>query len=335
MKKWIYSTLVLSTFLFASCKTETANSITPNTNSIDSLLQLYPDSVNLLVYKAEQLSSDYKYYEALEFAAKAFRLDTNNLESRHIYASCLNNKENRSFAEVANAQRHFQYILKRDPKNVGVMVELATTFGFMQDFDSAFSQINEALKVDDKNRDAYVYKGTLYRSTGKIDLAKSSYETAIQMDPKYYEGYIFLASIYQNERNPVSLEYYKTAYELKPIDELLYAYAYALEDFGKIEEAKSYYRKLASSSNGNYGAVGNFHLGCVKQLREMEIDSAIYFYTVAVDLDKDYLEAYHNRGMCFEEKKDVQNAMFNYLEALKVDPEFELSKKAYERIRKR
>lgn len=335
MKKLIYSTLFLSALAVSSCKNEKTNVTAPTLSSIDSLLNLYPDSIPLLIFKADQLFSDVKYYEAIEYAAKAFRLDTTNLESRHLYAKCLNNKADRNVTEVATAQRHFQYILKRDPKNVEVMVELATTYGFMQDYETAINMLDDALRIDVRNRDAYVYKGTIFRTKGKMDLAKSSYETAIQMDPKYYPAYVFLAAIYQSENNPVALEYYKTAYELNPVAELLYAHAYALEQFGKLDEAKELYRQLSKEKDIRYSSVGNFHLGFVKQQKENQIDSALYFYNIAIDIDKDYVEAYHNRAMCYELKGDYNNARFEYLKALEIDPEFKLSETAFERIRKK
>ena len=335
MKKLIYSTLFLAALAVSSCKGEKPAGPVATLNSIDSLLALYPDSIPLLVFKADQLSNEYKYYDAIEYAAKAYRLDTTNLESRHLYAKCLNNKQDRSFAEIATAQRHFQYILKRDPKNADVMVELASTYMAMQDNETAMELVDNALRIDKRNRDAYVLKGTIFRTIGKMDLAKSSNETAIQMDSKFYPAYIFLGAIYQSENNSVAVEYYKTAYELNPIPELLYAHAYALEQFGKLEEAKDLYRQLAKTKDMRYSSVGNFHLGNVKQNLEKQIDSALYFYSIAIDIDKDYVEAYHNRAMCYEAKGDYTNARFEYLKALEIDPEFKLSETAFERIRKK
>ncbi len=334
MKHFIFTTLALTSISITSCSTK-SNDTVINANSIDSLLALSPDSIPYLLYKAELLSNDYKFYEALEYAAKAYRMDTTNIESRYLYAKALNNKENRTINEVALAQRHYLYIIKHNPKDYKAMVQLATTYGYMQDFENAFLHVNNALRLNDKYADAYVYKGTLYRANGKMDLAKSSYETAIQMDPNYFEAYLFLATIFLDENNPIALEYYKTAYELKSVPEVLYAYAFAFDKLNKMDGAKENYRLLASNKDPFYASVANFHLGYIKQIKETQIDSALFFYSKAIHMNNDYVEAYHNRGMCYELKKDYVSARADYLTALKFDPDFQLSIDAFNKIEKK
>lgn len=335
MKQILFSTLVFTSLAISSCKTNNANDVKLSDKTVDSLLVSHPDSIPFLLYKAEMLSKDYKFYESLEFSAKAFRLDSSNVQTRFFYANALNNREGRTIQDVANAQRHYLYIISKNPKDYKAMVDLATTYGFMQDYETAFDYLNKAIRINDKYAEAYVYKGTVYRTIGKMDLAKSSYETAIQMNPDYYEAYLFLATIYESEKNPIALEYYKTAYELTKNPEILYAYAFANDQFNKIDVAKTNYRLLASDKNKFYASVGKFHLGYIKQIKEMEIDSAMYFYSQAIDLNNDYIEAFHNRAMCYEIKKDYVSARTDYLSALQIDPEFDLSIKAFQKIEKK
>lgn len=325
----------LSAVILYSCGEEPVKTVKATPSNIDSLLNLYPDSVPLLIMRGNIALDDYRYYDALADGAKAFRLDSNNLEARMLYALAQNNKSTRTVAEIADAQRHFNYIVKQDPKNTDALVALATTYGQQQDYEKAFYYVNKALRLDVKKRDAYILKGSMYLAQGNMTLAKSNFETAIQQDPEFYYGYIQLGALYHSEGDSICLEYYRSAYEIKKSDpETIYTLAYALESFKRLDEAKSLYREMAALEKNNYYASrGNFHLGNVKQNYENEIDSALFFYSKAIDLKYDYVEAYHNRGICYEIKGDKQSALFNFTKALEYGPDFDLTKEAIEKYK--
>jgi tetratricopeptide (TPR) repeat protein len=164
----------------------------------------------------------------------------------------------------------------------------------------------------------------------RLDLAKSSYETAVQQDPTFYEAYLRLGAIYQAENNPISLEYYTTAYQLQPKNpEVLYSLAYANQSFNKIESAKKLYHKMVERESSTfYVSRGLFQLAYLKQFYENDLDSAIYYYSSAIQTDGLYVEAFHNRGVCYDDKGDFTNALKNYSSALKINPKFELSRTA-------
>lgn len=293
--------------------------------SLDELLVQYPDSVELILRKGNLLLKKYKYDAAMPGAAKAFRLDSNNLEARMLLAEVLNNRPNRSVADVSAAQRHFQIITKKEPKNLKGLVGLASTHSQQMDFDKSFEYINKALRIDSKYRDAYVMKGSNYLFLGKTDLAKSSYETAIQQDPNFYEAYLMLGSLYQAENNKICIEYYKTAAELQPKNpEVLFSLAYAQQIFEQPEEALEIYRKMIQIDTSYYQALNQ--IGVIKQYNLKEIDSAIYYYNSALQTEPRFVEAWHNLGTCYEEQGNITRALQSYAKALKYDPEFKLSR---------
>lgn len=335
--RYIFFTAVFISILF-SCKENVtvSNVVEPTAQNIDSLLSKYPDSIELLLFRGNNALKEYRFQDALSDGARAIRLDSMRVDTRMLYAQSLVNKADRTIDDIATAQRHLHFATFKEPKNTDVLVSLAMTYRLLQDVDNAFKYVNEALKIDVKKREAYALKGSLYMDLENYKLAKSSYETAVQQDPEFYEAYLHLAIIYHKEKNPLALEYYQTAYELNPSDpELLYSWAFALETFGKKEEAIQKYRMMLEQNDRFYQARGNFHLAHIKQRDGVEIDSALYYYSRAIDLQKDYVEAYHNRGMCYELKKNYQSAKQEYLEALKYDDEFQLSIDAYNRISKK
>ena len=173
-----YILFFIPAFFLLSCGE--ALPIKAKVRNVDSLLVLYPDSIPFLVEHGNKMIKEFNFDKAIADGAKAFRLDSNNLEARMLYAEVLNNRPTRTFSDVSIAQRHFLYIIKKQPKNTKAYVSLATTYSQQQNFDLSFKYINAALRIDPKYRDAYVLKGTNYLHTNQIALAKSSYQTAIQ-----------------------------------------------------------------------------------------------------------------------------------------------------------
>jgi len=327
--------VAIASVALVSCKEETKEVVKATPKTIDSLLQVYPDSVELLVIHGNIALKEYRYYDALADGAKAYRLDSNNIDARLLYAMAQNNKPDRTIADVYIAQKHFKSILVKQPQNTDVLVALATTYGFQQDFDSAFKFVNQALRIDPKKRDAYVFKGSLYLLMDNVKLAKSSYETAVQQDPTFFEGYIRLGTIYQIENNPIALEYFTTAHKLEPKNsEGTYVLAYGYQSFEKFDLAKTTYRKMVQTDTSDYYVSrGLFQIGYIKQFHENQLDSAIYYYTSAIQTDALYLEAHHNRGLCYETKGNIEEALKNYSKALRINPNYELSRNAAEKHR--
>lgn len=319
---------------FIGCNEPSEKEGSNGPRDLDSLLVLFPDSVPLLVERGNKLFTEYEYDLAMNDAARAFRLDSNNVEARLLYAEVLNNREKRTIDDVTTAQRLYKVVIRKQPKNLRALVGLAATYAFMQDFEKTFQYVNEALRIDPRYRDAYVLKGSTYRQLGNMELAISSYETAIQQDPEFFEAYFLLGQIYQAENNPTCVEYFATALELRPdILEVKYQLAYSKEMHGQVDGAIELYREMAQDTVDFYVSHGLFHLGHIKQFKLHEIDSAMYYYKSAIETEPRFVEAWHNLGLCHLEKGDKSKALKSFANALKYDPDFELSRKEADRLR--
>lgn len=304
----------------------------PKVQDLETLLKLYPDSVELLVKQGNTFLDAYEGAEAFHLGARAFRLDSNNIDARFLYANALINIPKRNTADVAIAQRHFLYIIKKQPENKKAFISLASTYFQQGEFDKSFKYINDVLRKDPRYRDAYIMKGTNYLALGKRDLAKSSYETAVQQDSKFFEGYLALAYLYSEDKEPIALEYFRTAVTLRPQSvDALYGVAYTLQEQGKYEEALAAYRQLISVDPKFHLAL--FNEAYIKQFYQNDIDSAIYFYSSAIDLEPEFVKGWHNLGLCYVAKKDRTNALKCFAKALKYNPDFELSRIEADKLR--
>jgi len=317
--------IFLVPFLLFSCgKKEDAVSST--VQNLDSLLKVYPDSVELLILHGNKMIKNYRLELELSDGAKAFRLDSMNNDARLLYADALNNRPNRTPGDVARAQKFYAYLLKKMPKEPKIYVSLASTYSQQMDFDKSFLYINQALKINARYRDAYVMKGSNYLFLNKIDLAKSSYETAVQQDPKFFEAYLMLGSLYQAESDKICLEYYRTAVELQPKNvDVIYSLAYAEQVFGQTYKALAHYKRMLQLKPDYHQALNQ--IGVIQQYDLKQLDSAMYYYNSALEVEPRFVEAWHNLGECYESQNDISNALQSYAKALKYDPSFELSRK--------
>lgn len=305
----------------------------PEKLTIDALYKKYPDSVPILIQHGNKSFKRYDYDKALEDGAKAYRMQPNNLEARKLYANALNNRAERTATDVRNAQDHFKFILKKDPKNTEVLVALASTFAQQGDNEKAFQFINEALHVAKRYRDAYTMKGSIYLSMGNLKLAKSSYQTAIDQDPDFFEAYLRLGLIYQGENDPLCIEYFLTATSLRPYSlDAHYNLAYAYQQFNKDDLALETYRKMGRLDKEFTPSM--FQQGWIKQFHQNDVDSAIYFYNMTLQKEPRYVEAWHNLGMCYETIGEKYDAIKCYKKAAHYNPEFEISVEALKRLSK-
>lgn len=323
--------IITLSILTVACTEEKKSA--PKDLTIDELFKKYPDSVPILIEHGNAMLERYEFDKAMQDGAKAYRMQPKNIQARFLYANALNNRAERSVTDVLTAQKHFKYIIKKEPKNTKALVSLATTYAQQGDYDKAFQYTNEALRVDKHYRDAYTLKGTIYLNMDKRDLAKSSYQTAIEQDPEFFEAYLRLGVIYQQEKNPLCIQYYTTATQIRPNSmDAFYSLAYAYQELDQIKEAQEVYRSMLKKDPEFATSV--FQLGWIKQFKENDIDSAMYFYNETLQKEPRFVEAWHNLGICYEKKGDKYEAIKYYRKALDYNADFEISKEAITRLAK-
>jgi tetratricopeptide (TPR) repeat protein len=257
-----------------------------------------------------------------------------------LYANVLNNSPERSEDDKAIAKRHYKVLLKQQPKNATVLVGLASSYAQLMDFESAFKYIRKAQKIDPRNRDSYTLEGSIYRLLAQmeedpryLDKAKEAYERAVQEDPKFYEADLMLGMLYEAEGNPICMEYYTTAVKLQPKNpEVIFSLAYAKQMFNEPREALRLYRKMVLLDTAFYQAQALNQIGVIKQYDYKEIDSAIYYYNSATLSNPTLANAWHNLGVCYEQKGERIKAITAYRWAIKYDPNMQISKDRIEAL---
>jgi tetratricopeptide (TPR) repeat protein len=327
-------TIVISILISLSSCSEGATKNEVNSKSLDSLIAKNPNNVDLLVKRGSiMLDSFLLKYNKTYFniakpdASKAFRLDSTRIDTRLLYADVLANDPARNQKDMSRAEYHYQYIVKKQPKNTKALVGLASTYSYFADFETALQYVNQALRINPKYRDAYIMKGSIFLAQNNRKFAISSYETAIQQDPKFELAYLRLGQLYtEDEKYEIAIEKFRSAVSLNPnLSDALYGVAYCDQMLGRYDLAVIGYRTLMKADQKYH--LGWFNIGYIKQYHtENEIDSAIVYYQMATDIQPEFVKAWHNIGLCYEDKNDRTRALQSYAKALKSNPDFDLSK---------
>lgn len=300
---------------------------------LEDLLSKEPSNQSAWIEKGEICKENYDFVCALDAGAKAYAIDSTNIEARMLYAWTLMNKPNSQLVDLESAQKHYKYVLSVKENNPAVLVELANTYSLTGDFQTAFKFVNDALRIDDKFRDAYVLKGSMYKTQGNINFALSSYQTAVQLDPDFFMGHLNIAWLLtENEDHKLAMEYYRNALELDPKSvNAYYGIAKSYQDMEQFDEAQNYYRQLLEVDPDFYYAY--FNQGIIKQYFQAQLDSAIYYYDMSISVQPEFVKGWHQLGEVYLEQGRKPDAARVFSKVLELNPDYEPTLEAKEKLR--
>jgi tetratricopeptide (TPR) repeat protein len=300
---------------------------------LDALLTENPSNQSAWIEKGGICKENYDFICALDAGAKAYALDSTNVEARMLYAWTLINKPNTELVDIERAKKHYKYVLSVKENDPAVLVELANTYSLTGDFESAFKFVNDALRLNDKFRDAYVLKGSMYKTQGNNKLALSSYQTAVQLDPDFFMGHMNIGWLLSEmEDHSLALEYYRNALDLDPKSvNAFYGIAKSYQDIEEFDEAQHYYRKLLEVEPNFQFAY--FNQGIIKQYFLQELDSAVYYYNLSTSVQPEFVKGWHQLGLVYLEQGRKPDAARVFTKALELNPEYEPTLIAKEKLR--
>ena len=274
---------------------------------LNNELQQRPNDISLLLQSANLALENYDYSKALADAAKAFRLDSNNVDTKLVYALTIINQSDRSVADIRRAQGYFQSIIKILPDDPKAMIGLANTYVLQQDFEQARDWIDKTLAIAPKFFDAHVLKGSIYKvlsaaltgdegsealSRAYMDSAIQTYARVSQYYPDRPETYVQLGILYQQSGNKSCIDQFYSAVQLSPENlDYMYALAYAYSLFNQERRAMVVYQEMQDLDSSYSEAY--CQMGQIYQKKYNELDSklqggssnGIFFQNIRTDQD--------------------------------------------------
>ncbi|MFM7771029.1 MAG: tetratricopeptide repeat protein [Bacteroidota bacterium] len=303
----------------------------PKLEELNSKIANDPQNVTLYVERANYFGSKENFQLAFDDLARAKQIDSTHSP---IYAS--QGKFHFAQKRVQEAYRDYQTCLRHDPKNQDCLLEKAALDITLENFDLAFTQINEALRQNERIAYAYYLKGRIYKQYNDTSFALSSYQTAIEIDPSYYDAYIEAGLVCAYAKNDLAIQYYNSAIDLHPnFIEPLYNKAMYLQETGiafpaRYDEAIACYDKIiAIDANAS---VAYYNKGFIQLVYKKNYNAALPEFSKAIEKNPVYAEAYYNRGLCYENLKKNKEALADYNKALEINPTFDLAAKGKSKV---
>lgn len=236
--------------------------------------------------------------------------------------------------DLPNAEAQLNSAIAIAPDSSDARLKLAEIKLVKQEFAEAMKLVNEALRLDDQNPKAYFLKGWIHAEAGDTALAISSYQTAAERDRDMYQAYIALGLIHAAKSDPLALQYYNSAIELRPQSvEAWYDKGMYAQENGQDSLAMVCYSKIKEIDPKN--ATAWYNTGYVLLEHLDRPAEARKEFSQAIAVLPTYAQAYYNRGLTFELEGQLDSALLDYRQALVMKPDFDLPAEGLERLQRK
>lgn len=221
--------------------------------------------------------------------------------------------------------------LTKVPGNDDLKLKLAELQLYLKNYKECILALDDVLKSNKYNAKAYYIKGMAFKEMGDTAKSVSSFQTAVEQDPDYYHAYLQLAALFATDYNPIALQYFNSAIKLNPTStEALYGAGLFYQEMGNVEKALEAYDIILKIDPMHFDAY--YNSGFVHSEMLKDYNTAIKFYTDAINVDNKQVKAFYMRGYAFERLKDKKQAENNYRMALGIQPDYTLAAEGLNRI---
>jgi tetratricopeptide (TPR) repeat protein len=200
---------------------------------------------------------------------------------------------NLSLGSVNDALIDMSTAVTLDSTNVDYRVGFADLLMGTLDLEGAQYNYNYALAIDSSNAKAYVGNGRIYALLNNPGMATGYLNKAYKIDPHLSEAYFLEGMIYRSD-------FYETGRD-ESWDRALSSYQTA------VEQNPKYYSAYIEMGVMNY---------------EMGKDIALDYFNTAIDIAPNSTEAWYNKGMFYQTKKDYNTAKWCYRTILGIDSSY-------------
>jgi len=328
--------ICFSLLVFNSCEEPTPEA-TPNAVEKKEAPQDYieqlsdqiiesPNNGNLYVKRAMAYTERNLMELAVKDAERALSID-----STAAYFHQVLGEVNFLKGDLRPARLSLEKATELDPTNIEALLKLAEVYFLLRRYDEALSTVNDALRQNEQLAQGYFIKGYVYKETGDTTFALSSFQTAIEVDPDLYEAYMELGSLYAFQGDPIALEYFNSALDIRPKSaEAFYHKGMFLQAGSRIDQARNTYMEMLQADPNN--VLAYYNLGYLYLTEYLAFDTAVAYFDSAVVARPEYVEAIYNRGLAYEEMELYGEAETSYREALSIDPQYDLAARGLSRI---
>ncbi len=322
--------VVLALLAFSSCTSKTQNTEKAGEKEgLDLLLEQVkddPDNADLHYQIARSYHQKKNPNDAMLSIQKAIDLNPKHIPY-YIYLSDLYMET----GQIKNTMMTLQQASVIDDQNTEVMLKSAEIHFMFKKYPETFEFVNKVLELDPHNDKAFFLRGYVYKEKGDTARAITNYMEAINNNPEHFNAYMELGNLFSARKNPLAIEYYGNAMKLDSTRiEPYYSLGMFYQNSQMNTEAIAIYR-LISDFAPEY-APASFNIGFIYLEHLFEPEQAANFFSQAILINPEYVDAYFNRGLCYESMGRSAEARADYQTALKLRTNYLLAIEGLNRL---
>jgi tetratricopeptide (TPR) repeat protein len=226
----------------------------------------------------------------------------------------LNKKYNQAIShlkqnQIDEAKKIFQQILRKKPKDIFSIEQLAKIYIDLKDYENANNYLDQ-LAIFTGSKEAFQNLIILNFDLNKLDRSKKYIDQLIQKDGANLIAIIYKAKILIHEKKGIeALSIYEKNYDqFSGNKSFLMNYAFALNANERYKDAEEIYLQVLALDNNDF--IGHFNLG-IAYTNQNKFDQAELAYKKTININKLFESAYLNlssiylRTNRFEESKNT------------------------------
>jgi tetratricopeptide (TPR) repeat protein len=325
MKKILVLSILVSIICCLSCKSKKYDDLPAPLAELCRKIDKNPKNSDLYQQRAEYYYRNNKVDDALADILNAIKI--NNTKSTYYV----------TLADIYLAKNETDLVEEMLKKAIDIdnyneaYLKLAELYLYQFMYDDCNETLEKAIRLQNYNPKAFLTKAIMLKETGDTIGWLRMMQLVIDQDPTEVIAYMDLGFYFQEKLDPLAINYYKNALEIKPNDKILnYNLGKLYQDLGELELAKEQYQNLISIDPRSYPAYNN--LGYIALVHDDDYKEAVRYFSKAIEIDSLYDQAWCNRGIAYEYLKEWQNARADFLQCRMINPNNESAIKELNRI---
>ena len=315
-KKQVFWVIGLAIGLFFACTNKTKEhqyaAMPEDLAKIYKEIEKNPRNANLFLELSRYYTNAMQLDSALNNALIAVRLNPDNSD---VYVAV--SDVYFAMKYIDNAEEMLEKAIALNANNNDAYLKLGLLYTTNKDYKQSAEILIKAIQLQPYNPKAYHILAWNYRKTGDTASAIRSYLTAADQDPNYFDAYMELGFLYHCRLNRLAIDYYNNALNIQPDNtHVLYNIAMFYQETDDYEKALEKYRMILQVEPNHTLAL--YNMGWIYLVKQEKFEEAVVFFTKAIEQDNTYVEAVYNRGYCFEQLKQYDNARQDYMYSLRL-----------------
>ncbi|MBT3243268.1 MAG: tetratricopeptide repeat protein [Bacteroidetes bacterium] len=294
---------------------------------LTTMIRSNPLNSGLFAKRAEAQAAAGNFEEALNDISLAIKLDSLNPSYYVIQAEYF------IFGgEPNSAKKGLTQCLNLFPDNTEIMLKLAEIHFYLQEYSQSKGILRQVKLIDNDIAQIYFIDGLILLENKDTTNAIRNMRFAIEKEPEFYPAFIALGRIHSAQNNDLAIDYYRAAADIIPDSyEARYNLGLYLQDHNYSTEAINEYQYIIDQIDSTL-ANPYYNIGYINLIYVEDFDQALEYFTLALEKDPEYVDAWYNRGFVYEITGKYKKARDDYQQSLEISPNYALSIKGLNRL---